>query len=142
MESVNILLQPRFIIPTCDGGTGADPGGGQGGLSPPSPQKIASPNSQARIQALLPPPPPGGARGPSPPPYKILDPPMRYIMFLHKTPVMEIVYHGVATRPAFVTGGEMSVEQKPGSFLTPGSVVKSVVVCSFGGRRTQVSEHR
>ena len=59
--------------------SGADPGGGgQGGLAPPSPQRIAPPNSQARIQrgqeGLA--PPPRGPRGPCPPPYKILDPPM------------------------------------------------------------------
>ena len=35
-------------------------GGGQGGLAPPSPQKIAPPNSQARIQ--------GGQEGLAPPP--------------------------------------------------------------------------
>ena len=50
--------------------SGADPeGGGKGALPPPpSPQKIAPPNSQARIQ--------GGQEGLAPPPYKILDPPM------------------------------------------------------------------
>ena len=42
--------------------------GGQGGFAPPpSPQKIAPPNSQARIQ---------GAKRALPPPYKFLDPPM------------------------------------------------------------------
>ena len=57
-------------------------GGAKGALPPPpSPHKIAPPNSQARIQGggqegLAPPPPPGGPRGPCPPPYKILDPPM------------------------------------------------------------------
>ena len=56
------------------GVAGADPGG-----PPPSPQKIAPPNSQARIQGggqegLA--PPPGAKRALPPPPYKILDPPM------------------------------------------------------------------
>ena len=47
-------------------------GGGQGGLAPPpSPQKIAPPNSQARIQGgakrALPPPPRGAKRALAPP---------------------------------------------------------------------------
>ena len=60
----------RLYIITC-----ADPGGAKGALPPPPPQKIAPPNSQARIQG-------GGARALPPrgrepcPPYKILDPPM------------------------------------------------------------------
>ena len=50
-------------------------GGGQGGLAPPpppSPQNIAPPNSQARIQGRprgpCPPPPPGDKRALPPPP--------------------------------------------------------------------------
>ena len=53
--------------------SGADPGGAKGALPPPpSPQQIAPPNSQARIQgakrALPPPPPPGAKRALAPPP--------------------------------------------------------------------------
>ena len=60
-NACHILLNSRA--------SGADPGGGQGGLGPPP--NIAPPNSQARIQgggARGPCPPPRGPRGPCPPP--------------------------------------------------------------------------
>ena len=62
--------------------------GAKGALPPPSPQKIAPPNSQARIQ--------GGQEGLAPP-YKILDPPMGKPSLFHMRGVDSMHFNNCCT---------------------------------------------